>query len=81
MRTIVAGLHPTILATLAMGIPAFSIRDTAVCLKSWKRQTSGGICFSVSVPSGMPFRILPALNFAASHASLMLPMGLEGSTS
>jgi len=36
----VAGLQPTILATLAMGIPAFSIRDTAVCLRSWKRQTS-----------------------------------------
>jgi hypothetical protein len=34
MRTIVAGLQPTILATFAIGTPAFSIRDKAVCLKT-----------------------------------------------
>ena len=37
MRTIVAALQPTILATLAIGTPASSIRLTAVCLRSWKR--------------------------------------------
>jgi hypothetical protein len=30
MRTIVAVLHPAIFATLAIGTPAFSIRETAV---------------------------------------------------
>jgi hypothetical protein len=34
IRTIVAVLDPTIFATLAMGTPAFSIRDTAVCRRS-----------------------------------------------
>ena len=34
MRTIVAGDHPTILAILAMGTPASSIRLTAVCFGS-----------------------------------------------
>ena len=37
MRTIVAGDHPTILAILAMGTPASSIRLTAVCFRSWNR--------------------------------------------
>ena len=34
MRTIVAVIQPAILATLAIGVPTFSIRETAVCLKS-----------------------------------------------
>src|SRR3974390_2550804 len=37
MSTIVDVLQPTIFATLAIGVPAFSILETAVCLKSWKR--------------------------------------------
>src|ERR1035437_11081470 len=41
MSTIVDELQPAILATLAIGIPAFSIRETAVCLRSWKRQANG----------------------------------------
>jgi hypothetical protein len=32
--SIVGVLHPTIFATLAIGIPAFSMRETAVCRKS-----------------------------------------------
>jgi len=68
-----------LLASLAMGIPALSIRDTAVRLRSWKRQTSAGIFSSGFSPSEMPFRIFSALNFATSHASFMLPIGLEGS--
>jgi hypothetical protein len=34
IRTIVAGLHPTIFATFAIRTPALSIRETAVCLRS-----------------------------------------------
>src|ERR1039458_8927772 len=78
MRTIVAVLHPAIFATLAMGTPAFSIRDTAVCRRSWNRHDRGAI---FAVESGSPFRILAALSFAASHASLILPMGFVGSES
>lgn len=78
MRTIVAVLHPAIFATLAMGTPALSIRDTAVCLRSWKRQGRGLIS---DVPYGSAFSIGAALSFAASHASLILPIGLEGSES
>jgi hypothetical protein len=33
MRTIVAGLQPTIFATFGSGIPASIIRETAVCLQ------------------------------------------------
>ncbi len=82
MRTIVAGLQPAILATLAIGIPAFSIRETAVCRRSWNRQTKRrDLLFRVRL-----FRLAfqnPACPsvLAASHASLMLPMGLDGSTS
>ena len=72
MRTIVAELQPAILATLAMGILAFSILDTAVCLRSWKRQTSAGGSSSDTTPSEIPVRIFQALTFAASHASLNL---------
>jgi hypothetical protein len=38
MRTIVAGLQPTIFATLAIGIAAFSIRETAEMCAS-RRET------------------------------------------
>src|ERR1035438_9815526 len=37
MRTIVAGLQPTIFETFAIGTPASSIRETAVCRRSWNR--------------------------------------------
>jgi len=63
MRTIVAVLHPAIFATLAMGIPAFSIRDTAVCRRSWNRQGRGAI---FALESGSPFSIRAALSFAAA---------------
>ena len=78
MRTIVAGLHPRI---LAIGTPAFSIRETAVSRRSWKRQTRGWIGLSKSLSGEFSLRILPARSLAASHASLMFPIGLEGSTS
>lgn len=51
MGTIVAVLQPTIFATFAIGTPAFSMRETAVCLRSWKRQASG---FSFSGCAALP---------------------------
>src|ERR1039458_2089036 len=79
MRTIAAGLHPAIFATFAIGIPALSIRETAVCHRSWKRQASA-VASPASLPLEFSLRILPARSLAASHASVMLPMGFDGST-
>src|ERR1039458_10388773 len=79
MRTIVAGLHPAIFATFAIEIPALSIRETAVCHRSWKRQASA-VASPASLPLEFSLRILPARSLAASHASLMLSMGFHGST-
>jgi hypothetical protein len=39
-KDIVDGLQPTILATFAIGNPASSIRETAVCLRSWNRHST-----------------------------------------
>src|SRR6266849_6666245 len=74
MRTFVAGLQPTIFATFAIGTPASSIRDTAVCRRSWKRQARDSIFFSSGLASalsaaspflssGMPFRIFAPRSF------------------
>ena len=41
ISTIVDPLQPTILATFAIGTPAFSIRETAVCLKIVKPAVKG----------------------------------------
>ncbi len=57
MSTIVGALQPTILATLAIGVPAFSIRETAVCRRSWNRQAIGALSSSGSVSSVSPFKI------------------------
>lgn len=74
MRTIVAGLQPAILATFAIGILAFSIRDTAECLRSWKRHTNAGMSFSfftLSFSGLFSLRIFPALSFSFPFGSFL----------
>src|SRR6516225_6202172 len=83
MSTIVELLQPTIFAILARGIPALSIRETAVCLRSWNRQARGLTLLieaAFAVSSHSPFRIRAARSLAASQAFLMLRMGFDGST-
>ncbi len=65
--TIVELLQPTILAILAAGVPAFSIRETAVQRRSWNRQVKGPTFSFESASSVSPFKILAARSLAASH--------------
>lgn len=48
MRTVVEGLHPTIVATTENGTPASGIRVQPVCLKSWNRQLTPALAFADS---------------------------------